>query len=120
MFEQIKNEDDEFDWGIIINFKKEGENDSSRRKKGNPMNSEPTIIVDVLLHVASIKSEEAGKPKPCIEGDDGEVEVVPVLHTLISKISSLRVYYPKDLRPPDNRKSVIKTIQVNASDAYLS
>ncbi|CAH2236387.1 jg10767 [Pararge aegeria aegeria] len=40
----------------------------------------------------------------------GDVEVVPVLHTLIYQISSLRVYYPKDLRPPDNRKSVLKTI----------
>lgn len=38
------------------------------------------------------------------------MEVVPVLHTLIYQLSSLRVYYPKDLRPPDNRKSVLKTI----------
>lgn len=36
--------------------------------------------------------------------------MVPVLHTLINQISSLRVYYPKDLRPADNRKSVLKTI----------
>lgn len=40
----------------------------------------------------------------------GDVEVVPVIHTLIYQISSLRVYYPKDLRPADNRKSVLKTI----------
>lgn len=36
--------------------------------------------------------------------------MVPVLNTLIYQISSLRVYYPKDLRPPDSRKSVLKTI----------
>lgn len=36
--------------------------------------------------------------------------MVPVLHTLIHQISSLRVYYPKDLRPADSRKSVLKTI----------
>lgn len=38
------------------------------------------------------------------------MEVVPVVHTLIYRISSLRVFYPKDLRPADNRKSVLKTI----------
>lgn len=107
---KVKNEDDEFEWGIIINFKKEGEV-TPGKKKGNPMNA-PTIIVDVLLHVAEGTGGAAsGQPKPCPEGETGEVEVVPVLHTLISKISSLRLYYPKDLRPPDNRKSVLKTIQ---------
>lgn len=40
----------------------------------------------------------------------GDVEVVPVVHNLVYKISSLRVYYPTDLRPSDNRKSVLKTV----------
>lgn len=33
-----------------------------------------------------------------------------MVHTLLSQLSSLRVYYPKDLRPSDNRKAVLKTI----------
>lgn len=97
---QVKNENDSFDWGIIVNFKKK-----------NPRNpkEQTVVIVDVLLHIS--KDSMGQKfPKPYKEGSEGEVEVVPVVHHLISQISSLRLYYPKDLRPPDNRRSVLKTI----------
>ncbi|XP_076280120.1 exosome RNA helicase Mtr4 [Lasioglossum baleicum] len=99
---KVKNENEMFDWGIIVNFKK--------KNPKNPTGKESTvIIIDILLHISKESSE--GCPVPCHEGQEGEVEVVPVLHTLISQISSLRLYYPKDLRPSDNRKSVLKTIQ---------
>ena len=62
-----------------------------------------------MLHVSKDSTDLV--PIPCREGEDGEIEVVPVLHKLISQISSLRLYYPNDLRPADNRKSVLKTIQ---------
>ena len=98
---QVKNEKDTFDWGIIVNFKK--------KNPKNPEKEKTAIIVDILLHVSKDSTEAA--PIPCPEDEEGEVEVVPVLHSLISQISSLRLYYPKDLRPADNRKSVLKTIQ---------
>lgn len=99
----VQTETDEFDWGIIVNFKKQ---DSS----SNPLKSETQVIVDILLHVND-SFEKNAQPKPCPKNEKGSVEVVPVLHTLISKISSLRVYFPNDLRPSDNRRSVLKTIQ---------
>lgn len=106
---KIKHEEDEFDWGIIINFKKqEVSNSRGRGGRSNPSRDPPQVIVEVLLHVSG---EEGQPPKPCPPGTTGEMEVVPVLSTLISKISSLRIHYPKDLRPPDNRKSVYKTLQ---------
>ncbi|XP_034939443.1 exosome RNA helicase MTR4 [Chelonus insularis] len=97
---KIKNENDCFDWGIIVNFKKK----NSKHPKENS-----AVIVDVLLHISKQSTENA--PTACHNDEDGEIEVVPVLHTLIYQISSLRIYYPKDLRPLDNRKSVLKTIQ---------
>lgn len=39
------------------------------------------------------------------------MQVVPVLVHLLSAISSVRLYIPKDLRPVDNRQSVLKSIQ---------
>jgi ATP-dependent RNA helicase DOB1 len=65
--------------------------------------------VDILLHVDE-NFQQDDVPAPCPAGARGSVEVVPVLHSLISRISSLRVYYPSDLRPIDNRRSVLKTI----------
>ncbi|CAG9796444.1 unnamed protein product [Diatraea saccharalis] len=106
---KVKTEKYEYDWGIIVNFRHK----MDRGKKGkdpNPLTAEPAIIVDILLHVKKADEHEADTNVPCPVGEAGDVEVVPVLHTLIYQISSLRVYYPKDLRPADNRKSVLKTI----------
>ncbi|OWR42365.1 superkiller viralicidic activity 2 2 isoform 1 [Danaus plexippus plexippus] len=104
---KVKTEKYEYDWGIIVNFKhKTGKS----KKDENPLTADTVIVVDVLLHVKKSKADEADTNVPCPPGETGDVEVVPILHTLIYQISSLRVYYPKDLRPPDNRKSVLKTI----------
>ncbi|XP_029680470.1 exosome RNA helicase MTR4 [Formica exsecta] len=98
---KVKNECETFDWGIIVNFKK--------KNPKNPIKDKTIIVIDILLHIS--KNSKEGSPIPCREDEEGEMEVVPVLHNLISQISSLRLYYPKDLRPPDNRKSVLKTIR---------
>ncbi|KAF9421398.1 hypothetical protein HW555_002613 [Spodoptera exigua] len=105
---KVKTEKHEYDWGIIVNFR----HNTSKGKKGeeNPLNSESVILVDILLHVKKPSEDDTDSRVPCPPGEVGDVEVVPVLHTLIYQISSLRVYYPKDLRPKDNRKSVLKTI----------
>lgn len=42
------------------------------------------------------------------------IQVVPVILHLITSISSVRLYIPKDLRPYDNRQSMLKSIQVSA------
>lgn len=41
----------------------------------------------------------------------GEMEVVPVVSKLITKISSIRVHCPDDLRPKDNRKTMLKIVK---------
>ncbi|KAL6264815.1 hypothetical protein P5V15_004910 [Pogonomyrmex californicus] len=98
---KVKNENETFDWGIVVNFKK--------KNPKNPVKDKTVIVIDILLHLS--KESKEGNPIPCHEDEEGEIEVVPILHNLISQISSLRLYYPKDLRPPDNRKSVLKTIR---------
>ncbi|XP_029157020.1 exosome RNA helicase MTR4 [Nylanderia fulva] len=98
---KVRNECEAFDWGIVVNFKK--------KNPKNPVKDKTVIVVDVLLHIS--KDSKEGAPYPCREGEEGEIEVVPISHHLISQISSLRLYYPKDLRPSDNRRSVLKTIR---------
>ncbi len=101
---KVQNTTDEFDWGIVINFKKQ-----SAPNGKNPLESESSVIIDVLLHIDE-DSFENSISKPCLPNKKGVVEVVPVVHTFISKISSLRIAYPQDLRPKDNRRAVLKTI----------
>ncbi|XP_013197192.2 exosome RNA helicase MTR4 [Amyelois transitella] len=107
---KVKTEKYEYDWGIIVNFRHKTKGKGKRPQEENPLTAEQAIVVDILLHVKKPQSGDADTNIPCPPGDTGEVEVVPVLHTLIYQVSSLRVYYPKDLRPPDSRKSVLKTI----------
>ncbi|CAD6206218.1 GSCOCG00010022001-RA-CDS [Cotesia congregata] len=97
---KIKNGNNIFDWGVVINFRKK----NSKNPKENAV-----IIIDMLLHISKDSTECA--PMPCAENEDGEFEIVPVMHTLISEISTLRLPIPQDLRPPDNRKSVLKSIK---------
>ncbi|XP_071455006.1 exosome RNA helicase MTR4 [Hetaerina americana] len=111
---KIKNENDDFDWGIVINFKKKVEKGKGR----GPGSSTCTYVVDVLLHVAKGTGPTASasggvslQPKPAPKDETGEMEVVPVLLELVSQISSVRLYFPNDLRPADNRMSVLKTIK---------
>ncbi|BFF94216.1 exosome RNA helicase MTR4 [Drosophila madeirensis] len=94
----------EYDWGIVLNFKK---HDQSRK---NPLKSEPSVTIDVLLHVSEAAAK-SGDTEPCQPNERGCMEVVPVAHTLITQISSIRVYFPNDLRSADNRRAVLKTIQ---------
>ncbi|XP_052739797.1 exosome RNA helicase MTR4 isoform X3 [Bicyclus anynana] len=105
---KVKTEKYEYDWGIIVNFRHKMGKD--KKNRDNPLTADTVIIVDILLHVKKAKPDDADPNIPCPPGETGDVEVVPVLHTLIYQISSLRVYYPKDLRPADNRKAVLKTI----------
>lgn len=98
-----KENGEEFDWGIVVNFRKQQSDEK------NPAKSETVTIIDILLHVDD-DYEKTNVAKPCPANKQGSIEVVPVLHSLVSRISSLRVYYPKDLRPAENRRSVLKTI----------
>ncbi|XP_049874701.1 exosome RNA helicase MTR4 [Pectinophora gossypiella] len=107
---KVKTEKYEYDWGIIVNFRHKMDKKGKKGQEVNPLSAEAVIVVDILLHVKKAGEDDAETNVPCPPGETGDVEVVPVLHTLIYQISSLRVYYPKDLRPADSRKSVLKTI----------
>lgn len=70
---------------------------------------EVQVIVEALIYVAPGATEaESIKPPP--KGVKGEMQVVPIRLDLVEQISSVRLLYPSDLRPLDNRMSVLKSI----------
>uniref|UniRef100_A0A3Q3II83 Superkiller viralicidic activity 2-like 2 n=1 Tax=Monopterus albus TaxID=43700 RepID=A0A3Q3II83_MONAL len=75
--------------------------------------SEPLYVVEVLLHCSkdSVKDAATEAAKPATPGETGEMQVVPVMLHLLTAISSVRLYIPKDLRPLDNRQLMLKSIQ---------
>lgn len=63
----------EYDWGVIINFKKESEA-NARFKRKNQVNIQTKVIVDLLLNVVAEESQDSGIiPNPCPEDQVNEV-----------------------------------------------
>ncbi|XP_008421981.1 exosome RNA helicase MTR4 [Poecilia reticulata] len=103
---KVKNEDTDFGWGVVVNFNKK----TNAKASGD---SEPLYVVEVLLHCSkeSVKNSATEAAKPAAPGETGEMQVVPVMLHLLTSISSVRLYIPKDLRPFDNRQLMLKSIQ---------
>ncbi|XP_043999982.1 exosome RNA helicase MTR4 [Gambusia affinis] len=103
---KVKNEDTDFGWGVVVNFSKK----ANTKACGD---SEPLYVVEVLLHCSkeSAKNSATEAAKPAAPGETGEMQVVPVMLHLLTSISSVRLYIPKDLRPFDNRQLMLKSIQ---------
>ncbi|XP_035698765.1 exosome RNA helicase MTR4-like [Branchiostoma floridae] len=105
---KVRNEADDFGWGVVINFQKK-----ANQKAPNNSTTEPLYVAEVLLLCSkeSVRNASTESAKPCRAGEKGEMVVVPIMLQLIRSISSVRLYIPKDLRPLDNRESVLKSIQ---------
>ncbi|XP_044260284.1 exosome RNA helicase MTR4 [Tribolium madens] len=111
---KIKVGDTEYDWGAVVNFKKVSENIPGRKHgKANPAKTSTKVQVDLLLHVMSEDGSDNKEviPKPCLDGQKGEVEIVSVESAMITHISTVRLYCPNDLRQKDTRKGVYKSIK---------
>lgn len=104
---KVKHDDEDFGWGVVVNFSKKS------NVKQSTGELDPLYVVEVLLHCSkeSVKNAATEAAKPARPEEKGEMQVVPVLLHLLSSISSVRLYIPKDLRPVDNRQSVLKSIQ---------
>lgn len=122
---EVKDGPQDFGWGVIVNFTKKRVTENSAVALDG---SSFAYIIDVVLKcatgtgagLAQAKSERrtfgkskkslAEKPVPAPSGDPGEYYVVPVKLSLLTKLSSVRLHIPKDLRTPEARKSVGKDI----------
>lgn len=103
---KVKNEEADFGWGVVVNFCKKTNVKTST-------DSDPLYVVEVLLHCSkeSVQDAATEAAKPAAPGETGEMQVVPVMLHLLTSISSVRLYIPKDLRPYDNRQLMLKSIQ---------
>lgn len=104
---KVKNGDDDFGWGIIVNFQKKF------LPNENKQDNSEIVVVEVLLNVSqsSADTKVTSNLKPPPPGEKGIMQVVPIRLNLIQQLSSVRAYFPDDLRPLDNRMKVFKIIK---------
>lgn len=106
-----------FGWGVVVNFTKR---QPPKGKGGPPIPEDASpqsqYIVDVLLQCApgSVVSKDRNSGPtnvlPCPKGEKAEPLVVPVLLSTLDKLSHIRIFMPKDLRPLESRQSVSKAV----------
>ncbi len=82
---RIRDNDTDWGWGVVVNFQKTQKDNKDSKALG----SGGQYIVDVLLNCAPSEGN-VKKFKPCPPGQEGQIEVVPVLLPLVEGISSIR------------------------------
>ena len=104
----VKHGEKDFGYGSVVSFKKK-----PMKEKANPMEEDCSYVIDVLIHVSTetSKSTSTLNLMPPPKDEKGVMVVVPIHPSLIQQISSVRIFIPQDLRPSDNRKAVMKSIE---------
>ena len=93
-------------WAVIVNFKKK-----EGKKRRDDVDLGPTYTVDALVHLdkkCDPKNDDDLIPAP--EGTRGEVRIVTVGTHNITRISSVRIQIPGDLKSRDSRRSVLVSL----------
>ncbi|KAF5092109.1 hypothetical protein D0Z03_003045, partial [Geotrichum reessii] len=112
----IKVKDLDFGWGAIVKF--------DRRKTGPKKHQEPLpdhemVLVDVLVLVANtapMNLQRAGSAilhpgiVPPSSENDGKMEIITVTLSSLKRVGNLRIFMPKELTTPAQRRTVNKSI----------
>lgn len=103
----------DFGWGAVVNY-------SKRYSKGGFEDYPPqqSYVIDVLINVspnaATVMKIDKDLPagvRPPAEGEEGRMEVVPVLLSCLEGISPVRIFLPKDMKSQDQRNTTKKNIR---------
>jgi ATP-dependent RNA helicase DOB1 len=108
----VKFKDFDFGWGAVVNVL------PRKANKGEVLAPQESYIVDVLLPVATNAKFSPkvadGLPsgvQPPRSGDNGKMEVIPVLLSTIHSIGHLRVFLPTELKSQSSRENVRKALE---------
>ncbi|KAK4575120.1 ATP-dependent RNA helicase mtr4 [Recurvomyces mirabilis] len=115
---RVKYKDYDFGWGAVVNFNRVKPN---RNQTPEDIKPGQAVIVDVLMNVAAdstppplgSKSYDDLPPgvRPPVPGEKGKMEVVPVTNGTIDSVGHLRIFLPTDLRQPEQRNTVRKSLE---------
>ncbi|KAL8827286.1 MAG: hypothetical protein Q9170_007072 [Blastenia crenularia] len=112
---RIKYQDMDFGWGAVVNFieRKFGKHD-----KPKDLPPQESYIIDTLLMVAETTSSATkthqNMPfgiRPPLQGEKGQMQVVPCMLNCVDSIGHVRIVLPKDLKPAEDRNYVNKVLE---------
>ncbi|KAF2480261.1 rRNA-processing arch domain-containing protein [Neohortaea acidophila] len=115
---RVKYKDYDFGWGCAVNFMKVR---PGKHQKEEDIPRGQSVMIDVCINVASdvalpppgAKLQDDLPPgiRPPQPGEKGKMEIVPVLNGSIDSVAHVRVFLPAELRTPEQRNQVRKSIE---------
>lgn len=101
-----------YGWCVVVNVQQRRSKGGDNKKK----NGEETVqhVVDVLAWC--VPGRNGSPPRPFVANSDAEdatkpeMLIIPVDLRIISAMSSVRIFLPKDLKPPESRFTVRRTV----------
>ncbi len=115
---KVKFNEHDFGWGAVVNWYrvKPGKN---QKEEDIPRGS--SVVVDVIMNVSADSTPPAPGSKvvddlppnvrPPVGGEKSKMEVVPVMNGTIDSVGHLRLFLPNDLRTPEQRGAVRKSLE---------
>ncbi|KAK7205329.1 dead-box family helicase required for mRNA export from nucleus [Myxozyma melibiosi] len=105
----------DFGWGAVVSYSKRS---PPKHQKNVTYTPHESYIVDVALNVAAdsprITPKNVELPdgvRPPAEDGKSKVEVVPLTLNCLQQISNLRIFIGQDLRSPQQREHIAKSIK---------
>ncbi|KAJ5907826.1 hypothetical protein N7495_000508 [Penicillium taxi] len=116
----IKHKDQDFGWGMVVRAHERKISNKYKKANLNTEESESQWFVDVLLELAhgpdiGTKTHQEMPPglQPSKEGENGRVELVPVMLSCIENISGIRIQPPStNFVPSSAREDAFKVLLV--------
>ncbi|KAN0061634.1 ATP-dependent RNA helicase mtr4 [Thecaphora frezii] len=112
----VRHEERDFGWGSVVSYEKRLAGKGKASQASATAAAQQQYIVDVLLACApgtAVASRDKAKTavgEPCAANVKAEMVVVPVLLSTIMRLSGIRIFLPKDLRPSEARATVAKNL----------
>ncbi|KAK2724137.1 exosome RNA helicase MTR4-like [Artemia franciscana] len=109
----VINKNHDYGWGVVLSYRKDQNSNGNKTDMTGAEEKDSQYIAEILLCVSKIAADKKSiaNIKPPGPGEPSEMKAVPCYLHLIQKVSSVRLYVPEDLKPLDNRQSVLKSIR---------
>jgi ATP-dependent RNA helicase DOB1 len=106
----------DFGWAVVVNFHQRANTPHRDDKKSVTLGEgvtpqSLTHIVDVLVLCQPGPKHLPPKPYSSNSTEPPDIQVVPVVLTLLEAVSTLRIYMPNDLRSVESRQQTYRTLK---------
>ncbi|KAI9203157.1 rRNA-processing arch domain-containing protein [Polychytrium aggregatum] len=99
----------DFGWGMVIGFSKRIQANANKDDLTTATEG-PVYVVDFLVHCEAGTDSYSKHPRPCAQGEKGDMVLLTGTLDCISQFSSVRLHVPKDIKGVDARKQVLKAV----------